>query len=238
MGQNTLKGEEYYTDESVAQEYDQKRFGSQGGQYIRETEREAFMALLGDLDGKKVLDVATGTGRLAVDMAEAGADVTATDISNEMLDQARAKAGQRGLNIEFFQGDGEDLDVDTDSFDIVTSQRFLHLVPDHRPYVEEMARIAREKIVYDYFNFWSLRILYDWMLPMGSYLHRSRKVNAMLRDVGLENIEEERRHFMPYGAIRNKSGPHISALIGLDRLVNNIPVARRTNSIIYVAGEV
>lgn len=236
MGEE-LKGEQYYQDESIAQEYDTKRFGSRGGKYIRRVEREAYLDLLGDVEGKTVLDVATGTGRLALDLAERGADVTGVDISQEMLDVAEQKAEERDLDITWEQMDAEDLDVDDDAFDIVTSQRFLHLVPDHQPYVQEMVRAAQEQIVYDYFNFWSLRLLYDWALPMGSYLHRPRAINTMLRDLGLTGVEERRRLIIPYGAMRNKSGPHVSAMIGFDQLCSSIPLLRRANSVVYVSGE-
>lgn len=233
-----IQGAQYYMDEEVAEVYDEKRFSGDGGRYIRERERAVFLDLVGDVAGKTVLDVATGTGRLALDLARAGADVTATDVSAEMLDEARAKADDHGVDIDFFQADAEELPEDADSYDIVTSQRFLHLVEDHRPYVEEMHRVARERVVYDYFNFWSLRLAYDWLLPMGSYLHRPRAVRRMLRDVGLTDLEERRRFFLPYGLVRHRSGPHIRAVNHLNTALSRMPLLRHANSVVYVAGDV
>ncbi|MDY6777224.1 MAG: class I SAM-dependent methyltransferase [Candidatus Nanohaloarchaea archaeon] len=231
-----MGGAAYYQDETVADRYDTKRFSDQGGQYIRKVEREAYLALLpDDLDGLKVLDVATGTGRLAIDLAEQGADVEAADLSEEMLEQARAKAAERELDITFFQADAKDLPRDDDTYDIVTSQRFLHLVKDQRPYVEEMTRVSRDLVAYDFFNLWSLRILYEKLLPMESYLHHPKKIREMLQDLGLTDIQEERRLFVPYGAMRNKSGPHVSALIAFDRLASR---QNMLNSIIYIRGRV
>ncbi|MFB6215709.1 MAG: class I SAM-dependent methyltransferase [Candidatus Aenigmatarchaeota archaeon] len=228
-------GEEYYQSETVAEEYDEKRFSGQGGSYIRRMEREAFLSLLPELKGKKVLDVATGTGRLAIDMARAGADVTAADISEEMVKKAQAKSERQGIDIDYFVSNAEDLPFEESSFDIVTSQRFLHLVPDHRPYLEEWTRVGTEALVYDYFNMWSMRLFYDWALPMESYLHRPSRIRSILTELGVENIEEERRMFIPYGAIRHRTGPHVTALIKINNLMQKLDIA---NSVVYVRADI
>lgn len=231
-------GERYYQRGEVAERYDTERFSGRGGRYIRRVEREAFLSVLPDVEGKTVLDVATGTGRFALDLAERGADVTGVDISAEMLDRARAKAAERDLDVEFGEGDARDLAFEADAFDLVTAGRFLHLVPDQEPFVREMARVARDRVAYDYFSTWSLRILYDWLLPMGSHLHRPRAVRQMLRGLGLDGIQETRRMFVPYGAVRGRSGLLARALIGLDRAVSRAPVARRLDSVVYVSARV
>jgi ubiquinone/menaquinone biosynthesis C-methylase UbiE len=55
--------------------------------------------------GGPILDLACGTGRTTLPMAEAGFEITGVDISEPMLERARQKAHERGLNVEFYQQD-------------------------------------------------------------------------------------------------------------------------------------
>ena len=59
--------------------------------------------------GTRVLDVATGTGNVALRAAECGADVTAVDITAEQLEVGRREAAARGLRIEWLQADAQHL---------------------------------------------------------------------------------------------------------------------------------
>ena len=72
---------------------------------------------LAAVSGRKLLDVACGTGRHAIAFAELGYDVTATDINEELLAAGRAAAGDA---VRFVQGDMCDLRVDGGPFDLVT----------------------------------------------------------------------------------------------------------------------
>lgn len=58
-----------------------------------------------NLEELKVLDMGTGSGVLAIEMAEKGADVTAADINPEAIAKSREKARQRHLEIEFVRSD-------------------------------------------------------------------------------------------------------------------------------------
>ena len=237
MSKRNFKGKEYYKDKNVVQEYDKKRFGSKGGKYIRKTESNVYLKLLGNIKNKKILDVATGTGRHAIDMAESGADVTGIDVSKKMLNIARKKAEQRNLEIEFRKEDATNLDIEDNEYDIVTSSRFLHLPEKRKPYLKEMVRVTKDKIVCDFFSSKSLRILYTWALPMNSSLTNPSKMKTIFQDLGLKNIKEERRFFIPYGAIRNKSGPFTKLLINLDKKLSQNPTYKKYNSVIYLSGE-
>jgi ubiquinone/menaquinone biosynthesis C-methylase UbiE len=82
--------------------------------------------------GLSVLDVGTGTGRLALQAAKLignEGSVTAIDLSSEMLTQAHFKAGMEGLtNIQFIQGDAETIELEDSAFDrVLCSSAFVLL---------------------------------------------------------------------------------------------------------------
>ncbi len=135
MSKPDFKGKKYYQNEDVATEYDEKRFGSKGGKYIRNIESKVYLKLIGDIENKEILDVATGTGRHAIDMAKKGAKVTGVDVSRPMIKNARKKAEKRNANVEFIQADANKLPFNKDEYDIVTCSRLLHLVEERKPFI-------------------------------------------------------------------------------------------------------
>src|SRR5512134_1051604 len=72
--------------------------------------------------GDRVLDVACGTGVVAVTAARAGATVTGLDLTPELLSVARDNASVAGVDVDFFEGDCERLKFGDGSFDVVVSQ--------------------------------------------------------------------------------------------------------------------
>jgi SAM-dependent methyltransferase len=71
--------------------------------------------------GERVLDVATGTGEVALRAARLGAEVTGLDLAPALLEQARVKTSREGLEIDWTEGNAEALPYDDGSFDIVCS---------------------------------------------------------------------------------------------------------------------
>src|SRR5678809_289176 len=69
--------------------------------------------------GMTVLDVACGTGNLAIPAARTGADVTGVDIAPNLVEQARENAKSEGLKAQFDEGDAEALPYPDGSFDVV-----------------------------------------------------------------------------------------------------------------------
>ena len=88
----------------------------------------------------RVLDIATGTGALALAAARTGADVMATDFSPGMV----ARVAAAGLdNVEARVMDGQALDLPDESFDAVFSIFGLIMFPDWRKGLSEMYRVTR-----------------------------------------------------------------------------------------------
>ena len=91
----------------------------------------------------RVLDVACGTGNAALPAARAGARVTALDLVPELLDAGRAHAEPLGLDVEWVEGDVEQLPFADDSYDRVFSTFGHMFAPRHQRTADEMARVCR-----------------------------------------------------------------------------------------------
>jgi ArsR family transcriptional regulator len=91
--------------------------------------------------GLRVLDVGTGTGILAVELARLGLQVVAVDHSARMLDAARAKLQRAGVDgIQLRRGDASSLPVGDAEVDAALAHMVLHYLPSPAEAVREMAR--------------------------------------------------------------------------------------------------
>jgi ubiquinone/menaquinone biosynthesis C-methylase UbiE len=93
--------------------------------------------------GQGVLDVATGTGNVAIRAAETGARVVASDITAENFDAGRREARARGVELEWVEADAEALPFGDDEFDVVTSSFGAIFAPDHQATAGELLRVCR-----------------------------------------------------------------------------------------------
>jgi SAM-dependent methyltransferase len=93
--------------------------------------------------GDTVLDVATGSGNAAVVAARRGANVTGLDLTPELLPAARRRAEAESLQIEFVEGDAEDLPFADGSFECVTSVFGVMFAPRQEIAAAELVRVCR-----------------------------------------------------------------------------------------------
>jgi SAM-dependent methyltransferase len=91
--------------------------------------------------GARVLDVACGTGVVAVTAARRGASVTGLDLTPALLDVARDNAQIAGVSVDWHEGDAESLPFPADSFDVVVSQFGHMFAPRPDVTVGEMLRV-------------------------------------------------------------------------------------------------
>ncbi len=198
-----MKGQEWYQEQAVAEAYESKRF-SRGGRLIDRREKQAVLSALGPVDDRRILDIAAGTGRFSMMLADNEANVISLDISRAMLTQARAK--ERSIrhhgSLNFLQGDASQLPFPDDSFDAVIAMRFFHLVDRPIEFLTELKRVASEVVVFDTFNRYSARSIYNWALPMGSRLASHREVAEWTDEAGLELIDVDVDWILPYGYYR------------------------------------
>lgn len=104
---------------------------------------EEFVDRLNLQDGVRVLDVACGTGNLAIPAARKGALVTGTDIAPNLLEQARQRAAAEGLQATFEEGDAEQLPFPDAQFDVVMSMFGAMFAPRPDRVAAELIRVCR-----------------------------------------------------------------------------------------------
>lgn len=104
---------------------------------------DALVERAGVASGDRVLDVATGSGSVAVVAARAGADVVGVDHTNAWFDEARRRADEAGVAIDLRVGDAEDLPVPDGKFDVVLSSFGAIFAPRHEVVASELVRACR-----------------------------------------------------------------------------------------------
>jgi SAM-dependent methyltransferase len=102
-----------------------------------------FVERLGIQPGMKVLDVACGTGNLAIPAARTGAKVTGLDIAPNLLEQARQRAAEEKVDATFDEGDAEQLPYADASFDLVMSMLGAVFAPRPERVAAELVRVCR-----------------------------------------------------------------------------------------------
>jgi SAM-dependent methyltransferase len=94
--------------------------------------------------GQDVLDVGTGSGgNVAIPAALRGAKVVGLDVTPELLERAERHAAEAGVEVEWVEGDAQDLPFDDASFDRVISTFGAMFAPDHARAAAELVRVCR-----------------------------------------------------------------------------------------------
>ncbi|HOX60793.1 MAG TPA: methyltransferase domain-containing protein [Candidatus Magasanikbacteria bacterium] len=118
----------------AAEVYDRKE------KYLDSFEKNKLIAKLGDVSGKKILDAGAGTGRIALKLANLGADVTALDVSREMLCVLKNKTKK---SIETVVGDAENMLFADESFDIVVAAFLIVHFNNPKYFFQEVYRVLK-----------------------------------------------------------------------------------------------
>lgn len=92
----------------------------------------------------QILDVGTGPGFFAILLTEAGYKVTAVDYTEEMLKEAQQNAGPLAESIVWKRGDAQDLDVESDSFDVIVTRNVTWNLPNPAKAYQEWQRVLKK----------------------------------------------------------------------------------------------
>ncbi len=104
---------------------------------------DRLVRLVGVGRGEDVLDIACGTGNAALRAAQAGGRTTGLDLTPELFEAGRALAADAGVEIDWVEGDAEELPFPDGSFDVVLSTFGVMFAPRHRLAAGEAARVLR-----------------------------------------------------------------------------------------------
>jgi SAM-dependent methyltransferase len=195
-----------YADPQTARTFDDRRFGGPIGELVAETQAAVIVRMAGEVRGRAILDVGTGTGRAALLLAKAGAVVTGVDPSEQMLAVARERAKTQGQTITFRCGDTHSLEFIDRAFETVVSLRVLMHSPRWREALAEMCRVASRRLIVDYPSsrsvaFWQSAVR-RMIAPLGVRTEPYRvfsdaDVTAALASCGFRVRERHRQFVLP-----------------------------------------
>lgn len=106
-------------------------------------EESLILELVGDIAGRRVLDVGCGDGKLAIELWKRGAKVTAIDSSPRMIRAARERARGHGADIALAIATTRSLPFPPEAFDLAIAITLLCFVPDGRSALREIGRVVR-----------------------------------------------------------------------------------------------
>ncbi len=118
----------------AALDYDKKE------KYLNSFEQNKLLPLFGEINGKKILDVGAGTGRFALILFNAGAQVVALDVSSEMLKMLANK----NKKIEIVVGEAENLPFEEDYFDFVVATFLVVHLKNLTAFFDEVYRVLKD----------------------------------------------------------------------------------------------
>lgn len=195
-----------YADPAMAESFDAKRFGGPIGRLIAESQERVLTDFLAPIEGRRILDVGTGTGRAAIVLAKSGGVVTGVDASDEMLSVGRRRATDAKVTVTFDRGDAHRLAYGDRAFDDVVCLRVLMHTPGWRASLGELCRVARERVVFDYPAFASAaaiqavvrKVAHAAGARVEAYrVFRDRSVDAVLEANGFRVRTRHRQFVLP-----------------------------------------
>jgi len=129
-----------------------------------------LVAACGISAGQRVLDVAAGSGRVAIEAAEAGAKAVASDLTPEHFEAGRREARERGVELEWVEADAEALPFGDGEFDVVTSAAGAIFAPDHEAVADELLRVCRPGGTIGMINFTPEGLAADFFGTLADYM--------------------------------------------------------------------
>lgn len=211
-----------YADPQTARTFDDRRFGGPIGALIAETQAAVVLRMAGDVRGRSVLDVGTGTGRAALLLAKRGGILTGVDPSDQMLAVAQERARAEDVAIVFRNGDAHALAFADRSFDLVVSLRVLMHSPRWRLALSELCRVAATRVIFDYPSSRSAARIQSLVrriaAPLGVRtepyrVFSDREVAAALAAAGFTIRDSHRQFVLPIALHKLFGSPKLTAAV-------------------------
>jgi ubiquinone/menaquinone biosynthesis C-methylase UbiE len=165
--------------------------------YLNSFEQGEFIPLLGALVGKKILDVGAGTGRLSLSLVNRGAQVTALDLSSNML----ALLKRKNSTIETVVREAESLPFANETFDMVTAAFLIVHLKDPTRFFDEAYRVLKDGGILAVTNINQKDPpqvkTKSGKIVIESFYHRPEKIREILESLAF-SVEE---HFVKEGEL-------------------------------------
>lgn len=167
---SSAKVDKYWAKEKYSQidpfDYERQRFKTRAGELIDLTEKQAILGLLKkysqirEKKNFKILDVATGSGRLAFFLEKNlnQTEITGVDINENMLERAQELAQENNSQVKFVKGDIYNLPFKDNQFDAIVGLRFSMHLPQIDKVIKEFLRVLKSGgiLIFDIFNYQSI----------------------------------------------------------------------------------
>ncbi len=157
--------------------------------YLNSFEQGKLFPLLGDIKGKKVLDAGAGTGRLTVELARLGAEVTVLDISEEMLKILQKK----NPKVKIVVGDVENMPFEKESFDLVVAAFVIVHLKNPIRFFDEVYRGLKDGGKFLVTNIHQKEPpegeTSEGLVKIESYYHRPEKIKEILESLAFSAEE-------------------------------------------------
>lgn len=177
------------TFDSIASRYD-SWYETEFGKYADRLEKKLVRELLGNISGKRILEIGCGTGNYAVEFSKGSELYICLDISKEMLKLARSKT-KNCNEIHLIRGDGRFLPIKKESIDVIIIITMLEFVDDIVPVIKESKRVLKEngKLIIGILNKYSLYILFEILKGNRTYKNaKIRTIYEIMRFLKEENV--------------------------------------------------
>lgn len=180
---------------AIAEAFSKAAHGyDQHAQFQRDVGNELLKYLPQNLSGLKVLDIGCGTGYFSELLSNRGAEVTAADLSKEMLVQAKARCNNNVL--EYRQADAEALPFNNHHFDIVFSSLALQWCDDLSIPLRELQRVTKKggKVLFSTLMQGSLIELRNAWAEIDSYQHVNQFLSEKQIKIALAQAGSQNHH--------------------------------------------
>lgn len=158
--------------------------------YLNSFEKGQVLDLLGDVVGKKILDVGAGTGRLSIPLQRKGGEVTACDVSPEML----KVLARKNRHIETVVGEAESLPFPDNSFDVITAAFLIVHLKNPTRFFDEVYRVLKDGGLFLVTNVNQkdppVVETKDGPIVIESFYHRPEEVREILEDLAF-SVQQE-----------------------------------------------
>jgi len=138
-----------YKNKEYVQKYDNKKYGGNFGEYLKNKEINTFMSMI-DSDCERILDIGSGTGKLSIFMNRGSYQIVSLDNSYEMVEVAKSNAIKSGVVYLPVVCDANFICFNDREFDCVVASRVFMHISHWGKALSEICRVSKKIIVFDF----------------------------------------------------------------------------------------